>query len=341
MVLDASIKPLSLNRVPPNLLVSSGATDFAYENGIPVLPADALIAQGARERWLRWKYDLERVEEKIPEWEIRPNTESHGSMRCSPPNSPTGSRFSRDAASRSPAASHGSSRGRHSPAQPPDGALDSDDYCTMHASGADTPDMGVPITGENGHPNREVHMYMEDDERDAEADFIDDAFHWYQAGGPAGTVPQPRGSDHPAVPSAPPALGRLPFDEVDDEISDTVGAIAVDCYGNIAAGSSSGGIGMKHSGRTGPAALVGIGTAVIPVDLEDETETAVAAVASGTGEHMATTMAAHMCTERIYSGTRKVRGQPGGIETVTEDEAMKSMIETDFMGEIFSFFLPT
>ncbi|KAL9038813.1 MAG: hypothetical protein Q9180_002903, partial [Flavoplaca navasiana] len=40
-----------------------------------------------------------------------------------------------------------------------------------------------------------------------------------------------------------------------DDITDTVGAIAVDCLGNIAAGSSSGGIGMKHRGRIGPAAL--------------------------------------------------------------------------------------
>lgn len=116
-----------------------------------------------------------------------------------------------------------------------------------------------------------------------------------------------------------------------DNITDTVGAIAVDCYGNIAAGSSSGGIGMKHRGRVGPAALVGIGTAVIPVDPDDPDRTCVAAVTSGTGEHMATTLAAHTCASRIYFSQRK--GENGGLEDVTEDEALKSMIEVDFMGK--------
>jgi taspase (threonine aspartase 1) len=116
-----------------------------------------------------------------------------------------------------------------------------------------------------------------------------------------------------------------------DTITDTIGAIAVDCYGRIAAGSSSGGIGMKHSGRVGPAALVGIGTAVIPGDPQDPEQTSVATVTSGTGEHIATTLAASTCASRIYYSDRK--DESGMTENVTEEEAIKSMVDVDFMGE--------
>ena len=116
----------------------------------------------------------------------------------------------------------------------------------------------------------------------------------------------------------------------EDLITDTIGAIAIDEKGHIAAGSSSGGIGMKHCGRLGPAALVGIGTAVVPVDERDEDEVTVAAVTSGTGEHMATTMASQRCAERIYHGTR--RGPTGAdIQEDNEDIVIESFITADFM----------
>jgi taspase (threonine aspartase 1) len=115
-----------------------------------------------------------------------------------------------------------------------------------------------------------------------------------------------------------------------DMVTDTVGAIAIDLQGNIAAGSSSGGIGMKHRGRTGPAALVGVGTAVVPEDPDDDLATSVAAVTSGTGEHMATCLASGKCAERLFQGTR--RG-PGGRDIPEEDEhtIMESFIVDDFM----------
>ncbi|PHH60780.1 hypothetical protein CDD81_1177 [Ophiocordyceps australis] len=119
------------------------------------------------------------------------------------------------------------------------------------------------------------------------------------------------------------------FDE-EDHVTDTIGAIAIDDRGLIAAGSSSGGIGMKHRGRLGPAALVGIGTAVVPCAEDDEEGVTVAAVTSGTGEHMATTMASQRCAERIYQGTR--RG-PCGLDIKEDDEdlIMESFIAEDFM----------
>lgn len=116
----------------------------------------------------------------------------------------------------------------------------------------------------------------------------------------------------------------------EDLVTDTIGAIAIDDRGHIAAGSSSGGIGMKHRGRLGPAALVGIGTAVVPCAEDDNDNLTVAAVTSGTGEHMATTMASQRCAERLYHGTR--RG-PAGIDVQDDDEdaIMESFIAKDFM----------
>ena len=114
-----------------------------------------------------------------------------------------------------------------------------------------------------------------------------------------------------------------------DVINDTVGAIAIDIYGNIACGASSGGIGMKHRGRVGPAALVGVGASVIPADPDDPDRTTVATVTSGTGEHMGTTMAASVCSNRIFFSQRRTPG--GGTEQVDEDTALKAFIERDFM----------
>jgi hypothetical protein len=122
----------------------------------------------------------------------------------------------------------------------------------------------------------------------------------------------------------------FPSPHAPDSITDTVGAIAIDMYGNIACGASSGGIGMKHRGRIGPAALVGIGASVIPADPDDPDRTTVATVTSGTGEHMGTTMAASVCSNRIFFSQRRTPG--GGTEQVTEDEALRGFIERDFMG---------
>ena len=119
-------------------------------------------------------------------------------------------------------------------------------------------------------------------------------------------------------------------DRDEDIITDTVGAIAIDMFGHIAAGSSSGGIGMKHRGRVGPAALVGVGTAVIPADDRDDDSVTVAAVTSGTGEHMATTVASLKCAERLYHNTRRSRG--GADIEATEEESMESFVQADFMG---------
>jgi taspase (threonine aspartase 1) len=135
------------------------------------------------------------------------------------------------------------------------------------------------------------------------------------------------------APLPPMSFNPTPYKVEEDHITDTVGAIAIDSWGHIACGASSGGIGMKYRGRVGPAALVGVGAAVIPVDPEDPEQTSVATVTSGTGEHMATTMAATVCAERLYQSVKKGRG--ADYVEVTEDEALRAMIENEFMGTLF------
>lgn len=124
----------------------------------------------------------------------------------------------------------------------------------------------------------------------------------------------------------------------EDLIIDTVGAIAVDCYGNIASGSSSGGIGMKYRGRTGPAALVGVGSAVIPIDPSDRRKECVAVVTSGTGEHMATTQAASVCASRLMLNSRARKLYE--TEEYSEDNAIRDFIKLDFMGTLRFIKLP-
>ncbi|KAF4337887.1 asparaginase [Fusarium beomiforme] len=147
---------------------------------------------------------------------------------------------------------------------------------------------------------------------------------------PRGTK-RPLSPDEKSQPHSKAVQDRFRFGSVnEDAITDTIGAIAIDDRGQIAAGSSSGGIGMKHRGRLGPAALVGVGTAVVPCDEDDEDQVAVAAVTSGTGEHMATTMASQRCAERIYHGTRRGKGGTN-IQDDDEDAIMESFIAEDFM----------
>ncbi|MCJ1356316.1 MAG: hypothetical protein MMC33_006311 [Icmadophila ericetorum] len=349
VILDTSTKPLSLRRVPPNLLVGSGASDFAYQHGIPVLPPDCLISAAARERWQRWKKDLQQVLDD----------EENASVSSGPADDVSSIATQRAATpyTQQLAGVWNESQG-HSPRLSP--------ARTVEVFGLESPS-GASQLQARSSPLRNSRLgdgtssfqtrrssSGSGSENDDSNSFIDAGSPW--AGPPRLTstalanipdysrpVSYTESIDHRSAGSVKSQGTReldafqasqrattfehLPFPE--DSITDTVGAIAVDSFGRIAAGSSSGGIGMKHKGRTGPAALVGIGTAVIPVEPEDKLKACVATVTSGTGEHMATTMAANTCAQRVYFNQRK--SKEGKIVTTDEEGAVRSFVENDFM----------
>jgi taspase, threonine aspartase, 1 len=154
------------------------------------------------------------------------------------------------------------------------------------------------------------------------------------------------GSDHnnsiPAHEERDPYHGRYHKSSVhtdegyeSDNINDTVGVIVIDRAGNMACGSSSGGLGMKMRGRSGPAGIPHAGTAVVHADKDDPEGTMTAVVASGTGEYITSTCAAKMAAERLYYGQKKVAG--GKLVGCDDLEVLAAFIEKEFLGKLSNY----
>ncbi|MGI4847883.1 MAG: isoaspartyl peptidase/L-asparaginase, partial [Janthinobacterium lividum] len=109
----------------------------------------------------------------------------------------------------------------------------------------------------------------------------------------AGATPT-AGTDAATAPDAGAAIERAPIDP--DTKFGTVGAVALDAHGNLAAATSTGGMTNKRPGRVGDSPLIGAGCYA-------NNETA-AISATGTGEAFMRTVAAHDIAARMaYAGT--------------------------------------
>nr|CAB3262196.1 uncharacterized protein LOC100178578 [Phallusia mammillata] len=117
-------------------------------------------------------------------------------------------------------------------------------------------------------------------------------------------------------------------DNVNDEVNenhskhrklDTVGAIALDFYGKVAAAASSGGLLMKLPGRVGQAATFGCGCWAEVGRGEKPT---VAVTSTGCGEQLVYTTIAKKCAENLQS-----KGEPY--------QAVQDTLLNDFLGSPF------
>jgi beta-aspartyl-peptidase (threonine type) len=116
----------------------------------------------------------------------------------------------------------------------------------------------------------------------------------------------------------------------------TIGAVAVDCRGDVAAATSTGGITAKRWGRIGDSPLIGAGT------YADNRAAAVSA--TGSGEYFIRAVAAHQLAERVRIGGQTLQaaldavladiaslGGKGGLIAVAPDGTAASGFTTPAM----------
>jgi L-asparaginase / beta-aspartyl-peptidase len=107
----------------------------------------------------------------------------------------------------------------------------------------------------------------------------------------------------------------------------TVGAVALDQKGNLAAGTSTGGLSGKKFGRIGDSPIIGAGT------YADNATCGVSG--TGQGEYFIRRAIAYDISARMkYAGESVVKAAESSIATLTEDGGMGGVIALDRKGQI-------
>ncbi|XP_011502692.1 PREDICTED: threonine aspartase 1, partial [Ceratosolen solmsi marchali] len=112
---------------------------------------------------------------------------------------------------------------------------------------------------------------------------------------------------------------KTDVDDINQQLKkrmDTVGAVCVDQFGNIASACSSGGIILKYPGRVGQAAIWGCGT------WASKGTISVGSSTSGCGEHLVRTTLARTIAESI-------------IETKCPTTSLYGAMQSNFISKIF------
>lgn len=292
-IYDQANVQIGNSRVPPNFIVGQGAKDFAWEHGLAILPNEALVTSQAQERYKSWAaevkdYERETKNEEVEYWYRRPLTPLEARLQVLE---------------------------RRDRMENPELHLDAGVQSPISEEELRMLSNQIPPASGKGRPASSP------DQRTSKKKARLTLSHR-----PVQQHLSPLGSSPDGSPDESSQANNE--EQPDDLITDTVGAIAIDRFGNIAAGSSSGGIGMKHRGRVGPAALIGIGTHVMPEDPTDPDATSCAVVTSGTGELIAGTLAASTCAQRMYYSQKM---EANGMFThVLEEDALKSWMKKEF-----------